>query len=135
MLIVNDEHRMRAGMCSLEERCPYCGFAFAERVCGKWYNKSTNTYRLQVPLRPMKRPQSQHESFYEPQTGHHLECCVMVQSRKTGSQFSPGFSIFPFLPLHKTRYGVKYRDVFQSRSAVSSRLQWKFLVALELNRC
>jgi hypothetical protein len=38
--------------------------------------------------------------------GHHLEWCVMVQSRKTGSQFRPGFSIFPFLPLHKTRYGV-----------------------------
>jgi hypothetical protein len=30
MLIVNDEHRMRAGVCSLEELCPYCGFAFAE---------------------------------------------------------------------------------------------------------
>ncbi len=30
MLIVNDEHRMRAGVCSLDERCPYCGFAFTE---------------------------------------------------------------------------------------------------------
>jgi hypothetical protein len=39
-----------------------------KRACVKWYNKSTNTYRLPVPLRPMKRPQSQHESSYEPQT-------------------------------------------------------------------
>jgi hypothetical protein len=30
MLIVNDEHRMRAGVCSLDESCPYCGLAFAE---------------------------------------------------------------------------------------------------------
>ncbi len=30
MLIVNDEHRMRAGVCGLDELCPYCGFAFAE---------------------------------------------------------------------------------------------------------
>ncbi|MFL5705632.1 MAG: hypothetical protein ACJ8AG_22795 [Ktedonobacteraceae bacterium] len=30
MLIINDEHRMRAGVCSLNERCPYCGLAFAE---------------------------------------------------------------------------------------------------------
>ena len=29
MLIVNDDHRRRAGMCSLEELCPYCGLAFA----------------------------------------------------------------------------------------------------------
>ncbi len=50
--------------------------------------------------------------FFEEATtdgGHHLECCVMVQSRKTGSQFRPGFSIFPFMPLHKTRYGVRFR--------------------------
>ncbi|GAC1355969.1 MAG: hypothetical protein NVSMB38_36930 [Ktedonobacteraceae bacterium] len=39
-----------------------------ERVYVKWYNKSTNTYRLPVPLRPMKRSQSQPESFYESQT-------------------------------------------------------------------
>lgn len=30
MLIVNDDHRMRAGVCSLEELCPYCGSAFAD---------------------------------------------------------------------------------------------------------
>jgi hypothetical protein len=30
MLIVNDEHRMRAGVCSLDELCPYCGLAFAD---------------------------------------------------------------------------------------------------------
>ena len=29
MLIVNDDHRMRAGVCSLDELCPYCGSAFA----------------------------------------------------------------------------------------------------------
>jgi hypothetical protein len=29
MLIVNDDHRMRAGVCSLDERCSYCGLAFA----------------------------------------------------------------------------------------------------------
>src|SRR2546425_9089755 len=29
MLIVNDDHLMRAGVCSLDELCPYCGFAFA----------------------------------------------------------------------------------------------------------
>ncbi len=28
MLIVNDDHLMRAGVCSLDELCPYCGFAF-----------------------------------------------------------------------------------------------------------
>ena len=30
MLIVTDEHRLRAGVCSLDELCPYCGSAFAE---------------------------------------------------------------------------------------------------------
>jgi hypothetical protein len=30
MLIVNDDHRRRAGVSSLDERCPYCGVAFAE---------------------------------------------------------------------------------------------------------
>ena len=30
MLIITDEHRRRAGVCSLDEVCPYCGFAFAE---------------------------------------------------------------------------------------------------------
>ena len=30
MLIVTDEHRVQAGVCSLDEVCPYCGFAFAE---------------------------------------------------------------------------------------------------------
>ncbi len=30
MLIVNDDHRIRAGVCSLDELCPYCGLAFAE---------------------------------------------------------------------------------------------------------
>ena len=30
MLIVNDDHRRRAGVCSLDELCPYCGFAFAD---------------------------------------------------------------------------------------------------------
>ncbi len=40
--------------------------------------------------------------------GHHLVFCVMVQSRKTGSQFRPGLSTFPFLPLHKTRDGVNF---------------------------
>jgi hypothetical protein len=29
MLIVNDEHCVRAGVCSLDERCPYCGLALA----------------------------------------------------------------------------------------------------------
>ncbi len=29
MLIVNDDHRMRAGVCSLDELYPYCGSAFA----------------------------------------------------------------------------------------------------------
>ncbi len=29
MLIVTDDHRVRAGVCSLDERCPYCGVAFA----------------------------------------------------------------------------------------------------------
>lgn len=29
MLIVNDEHRCRAGIASLEQCCPYCGLAFA----------------------------------------------------------------------------------------------------------
>jgi hypothetical protein len=29
MLIVNDEHLMLAGVCSLDELCPYCGLAFA----------------------------------------------------------------------------------------------------------
>lgn len=29
MLIVTDDHRMLAGVCSLDERCPYCGVAFA----------------------------------------------------------------------------------------------------------
>ncbi len=30
MLIVNDDHYRRAGVCSLDELCPYCGVAFAE---------------------------------------------------------------------------------------------------------
>jgi hypothetical protein len=30
MLIVNDEHLRLAGVLSLEERCKYCGSAFAE---------------------------------------------------------------------------------------------------------
>jgi len=30
MLIVNDDHRMRAGVCSLEELPPYCGSACAD---------------------------------------------------------------------------------------------------------
>ena len=30
MLIANDDHRMRAGMCGLDDLCPYCGLAFAE---------------------------------------------------------------------------------------------------------
>jgi hypothetical protein len=30
MLIVNDDHRLLAGVCSLNEPCPYCGSAFAE---------------------------------------------------------------------------------------------------------
>jgi len=29
MLIINDDHRRRAGVCSLDELCPYCGSAFA----------------------------------------------------------------------------------------------------------
>ena len=29
MLIINDDHRLRAGVCSLNELCPYCGSAFA----------------------------------------------------------------------------------------------------------
>ncbi len=29
MLIVNDDHRIRAGVYSLDELCPYCGSAFA----------------------------------------------------------------------------------------------------------
>ena len=28
MLIVNDDHRLRAGVRSLDELCPYCGSAF-----------------------------------------------------------------------------------------------------------
>jgi len=28
MLIVNDDHRLRAGVCSLSELGPYCGLAF-----------------------------------------------------------------------------------------------------------
>lgn len=30
MLIVNDNHRLRAGACSLNDLCPYCGGAFAD---------------------------------------------------------------------------------------------------------
>jgi hypothetical protein len=30
MPIVNDDHRRRAGVCSLNELCPYCGSAFAD---------------------------------------------------------------------------------------------------------
>jgi len=30
MLIVNDDHLMRAGVCSLDELCLYCGSAFAD---------------------------------------------------------------------------------------------------------
>ncbi len=30
MLIVNDDHRLRAGVSSLDELCPYCGLAFAD---------------------------------------------------------------------------------------------------------
>ncbi len=30
MLIVTDDHRLRAGVCSLNELCPYCGSAFAD---------------------------------------------------------------------------------------------------------
>lgn len=30
MLIVTDDHRLRAGVCSLSERCSYCGAAFAD---------------------------------------------------------------------------------------------------------
>ena len=30
MLIVNDDHRIRAGMCGLDDLCPSCGLAFAE---------------------------------------------------------------------------------------------------------
>jgi hypothetical protein len=30
MLIVTDDHRRRAGVCSLDELCPYCGLAFAD---------------------------------------------------------------------------------------------------------
>ncbi len=30
MLIVNDDHRMQAGVCSLDELCPYCGLAFTD---------------------------------------------------------------------------------------------------------
>ncbi len=30
MLIVNDAHRLRAGVYSLNELCPYCGAAFAD---------------------------------------------------------------------------------------------------------
>src|SRR5437667_1221304 len=38
---------------------------------------------------------------------HHLECCVMVQSRKTGSQSRLGFNIFLFMPVHNNRHGVR----------------------------
>ncbi len=30
MLIVNNDHRLRAGVCSLNELCPYCGTALAD---------------------------------------------------------------------------------------------------------
>ena len=30
MLIITDGHRLRAGVCSLDERCPYCGLALSE---------------------------------------------------------------------------------------------------------
>jgi hypothetical protein len=30
MLILNDEHRQRAGICSMNEVCTYCSKAFAE---------------------------------------------------------------------------------------------------------
>jgi hypothetical protein len=30
MLIVNDDHRMQAGVCSLDGLCPYCGSAFTD---------------------------------------------------------------------------------------------------------
>ena len=30
MLIINENHRLRAGMASLDERCPYCGIALRE---------------------------------------------------------------------------------------------------------
>jgi hypothetical protein len=30
MLIVTDDHRRRAGVCSLDELCPYCRLAFAD---------------------------------------------------------------------------------------------------------
>lgn len=30
MLIVNDGHLRRAGICSLDEQCPYCGLALAD---------------------------------------------------------------------------------------------------------
>lgn len=30
MLIINDEHLVLADVCTLGERCPYCGLAFAE---------------------------------------------------------------------------------------------------------
>ncbi len=30
MLIANDDHRLRAGVCNLDELCPYCGAAFAD---------------------------------------------------------------------------------------------------------
>ncbi len=30
MLIVNDDHRLRAGMCSLNDLCPYCEATFAD---------------------------------------------------------------------------------------------------------
>ena len=29
MLIVTDDHRLQASVCSLDDLCPYCGFAFA----------------------------------------------------------------------------------------------------------
>ncbi len=29
MLILNDDHRLRAGIASLSKRCSYCGFALA----------------------------------------------------------------------------------------------------------
>lgn len=30
MLIVNSDHLTRAGVCNLDERCPYCGLALAD---------------------------------------------------------------------------------------------------------
>ncbi len=50
MLIINDEHCMLAGVCSLDELCPYCGLAFASYPLIMSDNPAQTVYHIACAL-------------------------------------------------------------------------------------